>query len=80
MLIGMLFSLSFFPTHSIDTDGRWVTDDYYESKGLEDITAKGLQAGDLVGDLPDPNAPSHTHTTELSAHLSTAPLGPLVPV
>jgi chromatin structure-remodeling complex protein RSC7 len=55
----------------MDTDGRWVTDDYYESKVLEDITAKGLQTGDLVGDLPDPNAPSHTHTTELSSLLGT---------
>lgn len=41
-------------------DGRWVTDDYYEEKVLADITAKGLQAGDLVGELPDPNAPAHT--------------------
>ncbi len=49
MLISMFFFLSFFPTHSINTDGRWITDDYYESKVLEDISAKGLQAGDLVG-------------------------------
>lgn len=38
-------------------DGRWVVDDYYEDKVLEEITAKGLKAGDLVGELQDPNAP-----------------------
>jgi chromatin structure-remodeling complex protein RSC7 len=27
---------------------------------LEDITAKGLKSGDLVGELPDPNAPHPT--------------------
>jgi len=36
-------------------DGRWVVDDYYEDKVLEDITAMGLQPGDLVGDLQDPS-------------------------
>jgi chromatin structure-remodeling complex protein RSC7 len=41
-------------------DGRWVVDDYYEDKVLEEITAKGLKPGDLVGELPDPNAPHHT--------------------
>jgi chromatin structure-remodeling complex protein RSC7 len=30
-------------------------DDYYEDKVLEDITAMGLQPGDLVGDLQDPS-------------------------
>ncbi|KAL0573363.1 chromatin structure-remodeling complex subunit RSC7 [Marasmius crinis-equi] len=39
-------------------DGRWVTDDYYEEKVLAEITARGLQPGDLVGELPDPNATS----------------------
>lgn len=48
-----------------DTDGRWVTDDYYEEKALAEITEKGLKAGELVGDLPDP-AQAH-HNTELSA-------------
>jgi chromatin structure-remodeling complex protein RSC7 len=33
-------------------------DDYYEDKVLADITEKGLKAGDLVGELADPNAPS----------------------
>ena len=37
------------------TDGRWVVDDYYEDKVLEEITAMGLQPGDLVGDLQDPS-------------------------
>ena len=34
-------------------DGRWVIDDYYEDKVLEEVTAKGLKPGDLVGDLQD---------------------------
>ncbi|KAI9060085.1 hypothetical protein FKP32DRAFT_1578774 [Trametes sanguinea] len=37
-------------------DGRWVVDDYYEDKVLEEITAKGLKPGDLVGELQDSNA------------------------
>ncbi|EPQ51921.1 hypothetical protein GLOTRDRAFT_112345 [Gloeophyllum trabeum ATCC 11539] len=39
-------------------DGRWVVDDYYEDKVLEEITAKGLKPGDLVGDLQEPHAES----------------------
>lgn len=35
-----------------------MTDDYYEEKVLAEITAKGLKAGDPVGELPDPNAPA----------------------
>lgn len=46
------------------TDGRWVTDDYYESKVLAEISTKGLLPGDPVGELPDPNAPSHTHQAD----------------
>jgi chromatin structure-remodeling complex protein RSC7 len=46
-------------------DGKWVVDDYYEDKVLEEITARGLKAGDLVGELPDPNAAHHNN--ELSA-------------
>lgn len=38
------------------SDGRWVVDDYFEEKSLAEITAKGLQPGDLVGELVDPNA------------------------
>ncbi|TFK53150.1 hypothetical protein OE88DRAFT_1711867 [Heliocybe sulcata] len=34
-------------------DGRWVVDDYYEDKALEEITAKGLRPGDLVGELQE---------------------------
>lgn len=36
-------------------DGRWVIDDYYEDKALEEVTAKGLKPGDLVGELQDPS-------------------------
>ncbi|KAF8208205.1 chromatin remodelling complex Rsc7/Swp82 subunit-domain-containing protein [Mycena galopus ATCC 62051] len=42
-------------------DGKWVVDDYYEEKSLEEITARGLKAGDPVGDLPDPNALHHSN-------------------
>lgn len=42
-----------------------MTDDYDEDKVLEEITAKGLKAGELVGELPDPNATHHNN--ELSA-------------
>ncbi|KAF7366713.1 hypothetical protein MSAN_00929400 [Mycena sanguinolenta] len=41
-------------------DGKWVVDDYYEEKSLEEITARGLKAGDPVGELPDPNAQHHS--------------------
>lgn len=47
------------------TDGRWVVDDYYEEKVVEEITARGLKAGDPVGELPDPNATHHSN--ELSS-------------
>lgn len=53
-----------------DLDGKWVVDDYYEDKVLEEITARGLKAGDLVGELPDPNATHHSN--ELSALNATA--------
>ncbi|KAJ7507191.1 chromatin remodelling complex Rsc7/Swp82 subunit-domain-containing protein [Mycena galericulata] len=42
-------------------DGKWVVDDYYEEKSLEEITARGLKAGDPVGELPDPNALYHSN-------------------
>ena len=35
-----------------------MTDDYYEEKVTEEITAKGLKPGDPVGELADPNAQS----------------------
>lgn len=38
-----------------------MTDDYYEEKVLAEITEKGLKAGELVGDLPDPNAQSQAN-------------------
>ncbi|KAF9051161.1 hypothetical protein BDZ89DRAFT_1057024 [Hymenopellis radicata] len=37
-------------------DGRWVTDDYYEDKVTAEIAERGIQPGELVGELPDPNA------------------------
>lgn len=58
---------------SILLDGKWVVDDYYESKVLEEITARGLKAGDLVGELPDPNA-QHQHNAELSSLIGGASL------
>ncbi|KAJ7764533.1 chromatin remodelling complex Rsc7/Swp82 subunit-domain-containing protein [Mycena maculata] len=42
-------------------DGKWVVDDYYEEKSLEEITARGLKAGDPVGELPDPNGLYHAN-------------------
>jgi chromatin structure-remodeling complex protein RSC7 len=53
-----------------EPDGRWVTDDYYEEKVIEEITPLGIKPGDLVGELPDPNAA--THSNELSALTSAA--------
>ncbi|KAG1800528.1 uncharacterized protein BJ212DRAFT_1400404 [Suillus subaureus] len=50
-------------------DGRWVTDNYYRSKCLAEITEKGFKPGDLVGKLPDPpgvssqSAPSGQQST-----------------
>lgn len=40
-------------------DGKLVVDDYYEEKALADATAKGLKAGDPVGELPDPQQQSN---------------------
>jgi chromatin structure-remodeling complex protein RSC7 len=48
-------------TYFEPTDGKWVVDDYYEEKSLEEITARGLKAGDPVGELPDPNALYHSN-------------------
>lgn len=49
-------SLLYFKTRlkRVYADGRWVIDDYREELVLQDITARGLKAGDPVGDLPDP--------------------------
>ncbi|KAF8635673.1 hypothetical protein AX15_000299 [Amanita polypyramis BW_CC] len=60
--VTLVTARSAFKLHGSKTliDGRWVVDDYYEDKVLEEITVKGLKAGDLVGELPDPNAPRHT--------------------
>ncbi|KAH7106719.1 chromatin remodelling complex Rsc7/Swp82 subunit-domain-containing protein [Auriculariales sp. MPI-PUGE-AT-0066] len=35
-------------------DGRWVIDDYNETQARADTLAKGLNPGDPVGELPDP--------------------------
>jgi chromatin structure-remodeling complex protein RSC7 len=51
-------------------DGRWVVDDYYEDRVLEEITAKGLKPGDPVGDMQDPRA-----TKEPDAGLDLGPQG-----
>jgi len=56
---------NFEPNIRFLADGRWVTDDYDEERVLDEITARGLKAGDLVGDLPDPNATHYSN--ELSA-------------
>jgi chromatin structure-remodeling complex protein RSC7 len=53
------------------TDGKWVEDDYYEEKSLEEITARGLKAGDPVGELPDPSS----HTSETAALAATTKAG-----
>ncbi|KAI0356889.1 hypothetical protein OH77DRAFT_1400246 [Trametes cingulata] len=52
-------------------DGRWVVDDYYEDKALEEITAKGLKPGDLVGELQDPTNAA-TEVAQLTAGTSAA--------
>lgn len=38
-------------------------DDYFEDRVKEEITAKGLTPGDLVGELPDPNPVAAVDTT-----------------
>ncbi|PFH53421.1 hypothetical protein AMATHDRAFT_137410 [Amanita thiersii Skay4041] len=65
--VTLVTARSAFKLHGSKTviDGRWVVDDYYEEKVLEEITAKGLKPGDPVGELPDPNATHHSN--ELSS-------------
>lgn len=53
------------------SDGRWITDDYYEDRVLADITAKGLSPGDFVGELPDPTATSASNVPTISAPSQT---------
>ncbi|KAJ7070021.1 chromatin remodelling complex Rsc7/Swp82 subunit-domain-containing protein [Mycena amicta] len=64
--VTLVTARSAFKLHGSKTifEGRWVVDDYYEDKVLEEITERGLKAGDPVGELPDPNA--HHHTNEQS--------------
>ncbi|TFY55332.1 hypothetical protein EVG20_g9359, partial [Dentipellis fragilis] len=54
--VTLITARSAYKLHGAKTilEGRWVTDDYYEDKVLEEITAKGLKPGDLVGDLQEP--------------------------
>jgi len=67
MVIGAYSSLRIL--HVILTycgaDGKWVEDDYYEDKALEEATSKGFNAGDPVGDLPDPSM--YTEASKLDA-------------
>ncbi|KAG6856713.1 hypothetical protein H0H87_001502 [Tephrocybe sp. NHM501043] len=56
-------------------DGRWVVDDYYEEKVTEEIAQLGLKPGDPVGELPDPNAPSHSNEISALAAASNAAAG-----
>ncbi|KAJ7164887.1 chromatin remodelling complex Rsc7/Swp82 subunit-domain-containing protein [Mycena filopes] len=61
--VTLVTARSAFKLHGSKTifEGKWVVDDYYEEKVLEEITARGLKAGDPVGDLPDPNALYHSN-------------------
>ncbi|KDQ56906.1 hypothetical protein JAAARDRAFT_131952 [Jaapia argillacea MUCL 33604] len=52
-------------------DGKWVEDDYYEDKVREEILAKGLKPGDLVGDLADPTATAATADSKDANALSS---------
>ncbi|KAL4070265.1 chromatin remodelling complex Rsc7/Swp82 subunit-domain-containing protein [Scleroderma citrinum] len=42
-------------------DGCWVTDDYYEDRAIQDVTARGILPGSPVGELPDPTATSSSN-------------------
>ena len=56
MLAGTsLFETSHYPCSLLSIEGRWVIDDYYEDKSIEDAAAKGAKPGDLVGELQDPS-------------------------
>ncbi|TFY82610.1 hypothetical protein EWM64_g1396 [Hericium alpestre] len=54
--VTLVTARSAYKLHGAKTiiDGKWVTDDYYEDKALEEITAKGLKPGDPVGELQEP--------------------------
>ncbi|KAG6865170.1 hypothetical protein C0991_004718 [Blastosporella zonata] len=55
--------------------GRWVVDDYYEEKTTEEIVPLGIKPGDFVGELPDPNAPSHSNEVSALAAAAAAAAG-----
>ncbi|EGO01075.1 hypothetical protein SERLA73DRAFT_179127 [Serpula lacrymans var. lacrymans S7.3] len=48
-------------------EGKWIDDDYYEEKVLQEITERGLKPGDLVGDLTEPQ----TNTNEAATLAAT---------
>jgi len=48
-------------------DGKWVEDDYYEDRALEEAISKGFGAGDLVGDLPDPSTYAEANKLDATA-------------
>ncbi|KAJ7594189.1 chromatin remodelling complex Rsc7/Swp82 subunit-domain-containing protein [Mycena floridula] len=68
--VTLITARSAYKLHGSKTivDGKWVTDDYYENKALEEIKERGLQPGDPVGDLPDPNAQSQANEAALAAN------------
>ncbi|KAF9494327.1 hypothetical protein BDN71DRAFT_1449048 [Pleurotus eryngii] len=48
-------------------NGKWVVDDYYESKALEDAAARGAKAGDPVADLTDPQGNTESNNAAAKA-------------
>ncbi|KAJ8453738.1 hypothetical protein ONZ45_g19589 [Pleurotus djamor] len=48
-------------------DGKWVVDDYDETKALEEATARGAKAGDPVTEPADPRAEADTNTAAAKA-------------
>ncbi|KDQ13820.1 hypothetical protein BOTBODRAFT_361613 [Botryobasidium botryosum FD-172 SS1] len=63
--VTMLTARSAFKAHGAKMlkEGRWVVDDYYEDRVRDEILAKGLTPGDLVGELPDPHPTAPADTT-----------------
>ncbi|KAH9934143.1 chromatin remodelling complex Rsc7/Swp82 subunit-domain-containing protein [Fomitopsis serialis] len=53
--VTMITARSAYKLHGAKTvkDGKWVFDDYYEDKALEECTAKGLKPGDPVDEPQD---------------------------
>jgi chromatin structure-remodeling complex protein RSC7 len=57
--VTLITARSAYKLHGAKTvvDGRWVVDDYYEDRAREEAETKGVQPGELVGELADPRAP-----------------------